>query len=514
MGNSTKSTRRKFLKGMVAGGAALSVTSLLKSGQAIAEENMPGQWTSETDVVVIGYGAGGTAATLEARAAGAEVIVIERMESGGGAIQNSGGIIYMGGGTPLQKALGFEDTRDNMYNYLMAAVGDGANPEIIGLYCDKSLELYDFLVSNGVKFKQSFIAGKHVVPHTDDGLVYSGNEEQEPYRSIATPIPRGHHAESPGFSGHAIIRPLQKVANASGATFIYQAMAEQLIVNAQGRVVGVAINVKGERQLIKARRAVVMTTGGFGTNKEMIAQHCPAYLRCGVFIGSAGDDGSGIKMGQSVGVDVRLMGESIAYLPVYYPHESLVKGILVNNRGQRYAGEDQYGDPVGCLTTRNYPDSWVIVDQTIMDELPKEAQEKLKISAQASSVTELAKAIKIPEVLLENSLAEYNSMCDSGEDLHFKKNSKYLSGIKVAPFYALNYSANGIWYIPKGGLKINTKAQALDPQGKPVAGLYCAGTVCSQVVAQHYPGSGTLNGQALTFGRIAGQNAAAEQAVS
>src|SRR5690606_1371662 len=131
----------------------------------------------------------------------------------------------------------------NMYDYLMAAVGDGANPEIIVLYCDKSLELYDFLVSNGLKFKQSYIAGKHVVPHTDDGLVHSGNEEQVPYRSIATPIPRGHHAESPGFSGPAIIRPLQKVANASGATFIYQAMAEQLIVNAQGRVVGVAINV-------------------------------------------------------------------------------------------------------------------------------------------------------------------------------------------------------------------------------------------------------------------------------
>jgi 3-oxo-5alpha-steroid 4-dehydrogenase len=126
----------------------------------------------------------------------------------------------------------------------------------------------------------------------------------------------------------------------------------------------------------------------------------------------------------------------------------------------------------------------------------------------------LAQAIKLPEVLLEISLAEYNSMCEKGEDLHFKKQSKYLSGIKVAPFYALNYSANGIWYIPKGGLKINTRAQALDPLGKPVAGLYCAGTVCSQVVAQHYPGSGTLNGQALTFGRIAGQNAAAEQAVS
>jgi len=166
---------------------------------------------------------------------------------------------------------------------------------------------------------------------------------------------------------------------------------------------------------------------------------------------------------------------------------------------------------VGCLTARNYPDSWVIVDQAIMDELTPEARTEVKVSAQAPSLAELAKAIKIPGELLENTLEEYNGMCASGEDIHFRKNKKYLTGIKTAPFYALDYSADGIWYIPKGGLKINTSAQALDTRGEPVPGLYCAGTVCSQVVAQHYPGSGTLIGQAFTFGRIAGQNAAAEQ---
>ena len=291
-------------------------------------------------------------------------------------------------------------------------------------------------------------------------------------------------------------------------------MAEQLIVNGRGRVVGVSVSVGESQQYIKARRAVVLTSGGFGANKEMMAQHCPAFLRCGVFIGTEGDDGSGIKMGQSVGVDTRLMGESIAYLPVYYPYENLAKGILVNNKGQRYAGEDQYGDPVGVLTARDFPDSWVVIDQGIMDELPDNAIEKLNVSGKASSVEELARIMKIPSLLLGNTVAEYNNMCEQGEDLQFKKNKKYLSGIKKPPFYALNYSADVIWYIPKGGLKVNAQAQAIDPKGNPVPGLYCAGSVANQVVGQYYPGSGTLNGQALIFGRIAGQNSAAEKTVS
>jgi 3-oxo-5alpha-steroid 4-dehydrogenase len=225
-------------------------------------------------------------------------------------------------------------------------------------------------------------------------------------------------------------------------------------------------------------------------------------------------------MGQSVGTDVRLLGEAIAYNAIYGPHESLVKGILVNDRGQRYVGEDNYGDWVGDLTARHYPASYLIIDEKIMQGIPEDARKALQpdapvngLVAQADSVAELAKALKIPVPLLENTIKQYNEMSAAGEDIQFQKNAKYMQGISAGPFYALDFSPKGIWFVTKGGLKINKKSQALDPEGKPVPGLYCAGTICSQIIAQHYPGSGTLNGQALTFGRIAGQNVAAEKPI-
>ena len=521
MSNTNKvASRRKFLGGAVATGAAIAAGGMLTTDSAYAATGVPAKWDVETDVLVVGFGAGGSAATLEARAAGAKVTILERMKTGGGAITYSGGIIYMGGGTTLQKALGVEDTRDNMYNYLLAAVGDGANPELIGTFCDKSAELYDWLVAHGVKFKKTFLPGKYVVPATDDGLVYSGNEQQEPYKSIAIPAPRGHHAQAEGFSGHAIYAPLKAAVEASGAQVMYETLVKALVVNPKGRVVGVVATTKGVDKYIKAKRGVVLTTGGFGANKDMIAQHCPAYLRCGVFIGTDGDDGSGIRMGQSVGTDVRLLGDAIAYNAIYGPHESLVKGILVNDRGQRYVGEDNYGDWVGDLTAREYPRSFLIIDDAIMQGIPEEARKAVQpdapvngIVAQANSIAELASALKIPGPLLENTIKLYNDMSAAGEDIQFQKNKSYLQNLGTAPFYALDFSPKGIWFLTKGGLKINKKSQALDTNSKPVPGLYCAGTICSQIIAQHYPGSGTLNGQALTFGRIAGQNAAAEKPV-
>ncbi len=513
MSNEREMSRRKFLSNAGAAGATLAAGGMLTSDSAFAATAAPAKWDKETDVLVVGFGAGGSAAALEARAAGARVTILERMKAGGGALKNSGGIIYMGGGTALQKALGIEDTRDNMYKYLVTAVGDGANPELIGVYCDKSPELYDWLVAKGVKFKKTHLPGKFVVPPTDDGLVYSGNEEQEPYRSIAKPVPRGHKPEAPGFAGHAIFAPLKVAVEGSGAEVLYETLARRLVVNGQGRVVGIVATTRGKDRFIKARRAVVLTTGGFGANREMIAQHCPAYLRCGVLIGTDGDDGSGIHMGQAVGSDVRLMGQAIAYSPMYYPDESLVKGILVNDKGQRYVGEDQYGDWVGVLTTKCYPDSFFILDGAIMKGLPENARKDVKPVAQANTVTDLARALKIPVPLLQNTVDLYNQMAAAGEDIQYRKNRKYLQALATAPFYALDVSPKGIWFLTKGGLKINTKSQVLATSGKSIPGLYCAGTICSQIIAQHYPGSGTLIGQALTFGRIAGQQAAAERPV-
>jgi len=483
------SNRRQFLGAAFAGSATVTAGSMLIPAPLLAATGSPVHWDRETDVLIVGFGAGGSAAALEATAAGAKVLILERMQSAGGAMALSGGIVYMGGGTTLQKALGIQDTPDNMYNYLLAAVGDGANPELLRVYCDKSAELYDWLVSKGVKFKTSFISGKYVVAPTDDGLAFTGNEEQEPYRSIAKPVPRGHKAQAEGFAGHALFN------------------------NPEGRVIGVVADVGGKQLKIKANRAVVLTAGGFAANKAMMAQHCPAYVKCGVLIGTDGDDGSGIRLGQSVGADVRLMGEAIAYSPIYGAHEDLVQGILVNAKAQRYAGEDAYGDWIGGLTAREYPVSYLIVDGAVMKGLPADVAKALAPVATAGSVSELATALKMSPALLENTVKLYNQMCADGQDLQFQKAKKYLKPINMAPFYAFDFGPKDIWLVTKGGLKINPRSQVMGANGSPVPSLYAAGTIASQIIGQHYPGSGTLNGQALTFGRIAGQNAAAERPV-
>ncbi|MFT5696018.1 MAG: 3-oxo-5alpha-steroid 4-dehydrogenase, partial [Myxococcota bacterium] len=102
-------------------------------------------WHREVDVLVVGLGVAGAAATLEATALGLSTLVVERGGGGGGTSAMSGGVIYMGGGTPLQKSCGFEDSADEMAKYLMASCGENPDEAKIRLYCDGSLEQYDWL---------------------------------------------------------------------------------------------------------------------------------------------------------------------------------------------------------------------------------------------------------------------------------------------------------------------------------------------------------------------------------
>ncbi|NLE79754.1 MAG: FAD-dependent oxidoreductase, partial [Rhodococcus sp.] len=133
-------------------------------------------WDHEADVVVAGYGIAGVTAAIEAARAGAEVLVLERTSGWGGAAALAGGFVYLGGGTPLQTACGFEDSPENMKAFMMAALGPGADEEKITDYCNGSVEHYNWLVECGVPFKQSFWGEPGWEPPFDDGLMYSGGE--------------------------------------------------------------------------------------------------------------------------------------------------------------------------------------------------------------------------------------------------------------------------------------------------------------------------------------------------
>ena len=135
-------------------------------------------------------------------------LVLERASGGGGTSAMSGGVLYLGGGTTLQRACGFEDSPEAMFAYLMASVGDAPDEAKMRLYCEGSVAHYDWLVAQGVPFKPIFYYGVSGEPPTDDGLVWSGSERCHPFCDVAKPAPRGHVPQHPHQTGHVLMKHL------------------------------------------------------------------------------------------------------------------------------------------------------------------------------------------------------------------------------------------------------------------------------------------------------------------
>lgn len=146
--------------------------------QPCAASTVPA-WDLETDVVVVGFGAAGACAAIEARQAGAQVIVLEVAGVGGGSAALSGGEVYVGGngGTDVQREHGFEDATEDFQKYLMLAGGPAADAERVAIYADNGVAHFNWLRDQGVPFKGTYLPGKWIEPTTDDTLLWSGNEK-------------------------------------------------------------------------------------------------------------------------------------------------------------------------------------------------------------------------------------------------------------------------------------------------------------------------------------------------
>jgi len=166
-------------------------------------------WAGDFDVVIVGLGIAGGAAAIEALRAGARTLVLERATRGGGTTALSECTIYLGGGTRVQKANGFDDTVDLMQAHLRAAAGPTADPEKVRLYCEGSLEHFDWLEGIGIEFKDTYHDDKVIFPPGDDCLVFSGNEQAWPFSVESTPMPRGHKPKWDGPAGGYV---MEKVA--------------------------------------------------------------------------------------------------------------------------------------------------------------------------------------------------------------------------------------------------------------------------------------------------------------
>ena len=141
------------------------------------------------DVVVVGFGIAGGCAALEAARAGSRVLLLEKAAVHGGTSSMSGGHFYLGAGTAVQRATGHEDSVDAMAAYLVASTKD-PDEEKIRLYCERSVEHFDWLEALGFEFERSFFPGKAVIQPGTEGLMYTGNEKVWPFREEIPPAPR------------------------------------------------------------------------------------------------------------------------------------------------------------------------------------------------------------------------------------------------------------------------------------------------------------------------------------
>jgi 3-oxo-5alpha-steroid 4-dehydrogenase len=371
------------------------------------EAPVPQTWDIQADVVVVGFGAAGACAALEAAGAGSDVVVLDRFQ-GGGATALSGGVVYAGGGTPQQREAGVSDSPEAMFGYLSLEVGDAVSPSTLLEFCQGSPAMLAWLERHGVPFEGSLCPDKTSYPTNRHYLYYSGSELSA--RDVAPPAPRGHRARGRGTSGGLLFARLAEAVRGSGTRVLEQTTAQRLVTEAGGRVIGIECSTlrgaprwartahrvlhrwsakpyvyapklgrllhrpvawterrNGRPLLIGARRGVVLAAGGFVANRQMMREHAPAY-RGGLPLGTPGDDGSGIRLGADAGGATAFL-DRVSVWRFLSPPPALLRGVLVDRAGRRVCDESRYGAAIGeAIVTRHHGQAWLLADQATIAE--------------------------------------------------------------------------------------------------------------------------------------------------
>ena len=462
------------------------------------------------DVAVVGLGIAGASAVMGARQAGADVLAVERSGVAGGTSAHSGGLIYLGGGTALQIACGFEDSPENMATFLRAALGPGADEDRVDAYCHGSPDHFDWLVSIGVPFRAAFCYEPNRESADDAGLLFSGGEDSYPFDELAVPVPRGHKPRFVDSAGAFLMERLGAAVTASGARVVADAGAEALVVD-DGDVIGLVVRTDDGARSVRARGGVILATGGFIHDEAMVAEYCPlAHVPDPAWrIGTPNDDGRGIRMGVGAGAATTRLDSFECALPLGPPHR-LARGILVNRDGERFINEDTYTGRIGIHALRDQGGFvHMITDDVIHESNPI----GLRIGYAAATPEELAVDLGIPPDALARTVRGYNEAAARGEDPDFHKRAPFLQPIGVPPASGIGAIDlrvdHGAIYatFTLGGLVTDPDGAALDGGGRRVPGLYAVGRTAASLAAHHYA-SGISLGDGSFFGRRAGRHAA------
>ena len=480
----------------------------------IAVESV-GTWSDEVDVVVIGAGMAGVSAALEARASGASVLVLD---SGGRLTCTSamaGGHFYLGGGTEVQQATGWDDSPEAMADYL-GLMSPECDPAKIRAYAEDSVEHFQWLESLGFQFNRSFYPEKAVVQPGVEGLSFTGNEKCLDVAEVVKPTPRGHKVPVPGDTGGAglVVGLALDKLDALDVEVRWETGATGMVVDGD-QVVGVTWKSYDSTGAIRAG-SVIVAAGGFVLNREMLEEHAPDLLAVesnGMALGNTHDDGLGIRMGQSVGGVADHLDKVFVTGPFYPPGEAL-RGIVVNKLGKRFVNEDSYHSRTSAFVFEQ-PDreGYLILDSATMVQPSYRFQ---PLVDGWDTIEEMEQGLGIPAGALAETMAAYDEAAARGEDPEFHKAPEHLVPLDQGPWGAYDLTPGKCFYagFSCGGLRVTVDGQLLRADGSIVRGAYAAGA-CASNIAVDGKGyaSGIQLGEASYFGRRAGRRATAEVAL-
>ncbi|WGW05989.1 flavocytochrome c [Tropicibacter oceani] len=498
-------TRRALLGSGAAAGVGLTLAGTVQA----APQPVPETWDEEVDVVIVGTGFAGLAAAIEAIKAGATVALLEKMRTPGGNSIISGGVIAAAG-SPLQAEEGIEDSVETMIEDMMKAGLHLNYPDHVRIIAEKSVETVQWTIDElGVEYRGLAHMGGHAVPRS--------------YALAAA-------------SGSGIIVPQLNKLKELGVEPRTRTLMKHLLRDPDGRVKGVLVHEKyrdpdldsGTPKTIKARKAVIMATGGFGADPSFRALQDPRLggeldttnhpgataqaLREALNAGCTLVQPSWIQLGPWTSPDERGFG----YAPHFVQGVAASYGLWIDTQtGKRFVNElaDRKTRADAILAAGNKCIAFADAEGYAKGTTgrPSDNMDKMKqagVLMEYATLEEMAAAHDIPLDALKATIASFNQGIDSGSDIEW---SRYLAEntgkIGTPPFYVVRLSPK--IHHTMGGCATNTRAEALDVlSGEPIPGLFVVGEASGGIHGASRLGS-CAYADCLTFGRIAGQNAAA-----
>ncbi len=489
--------------------------------------------TVDADVVVVGAGGAGMTAAISAAADGLKVVVVESQAMvGGNSVRATGGM--NAAKTPLQDKNTFGESA-GVEKTLAAAEGYADNETITALaatvseqweaykanpegYFD-SVELMELDTMIGGKGINNPELVKTLCSNTADSIVWLdsvgasltsvGAFGGASVKRIHRPV----NAEGKTLSVGAYIVPiLEKNLQDAGVEIILNTTVDTILTDANGAACGVSGVANDGSKLTVNADAVILTTGGFGANLDMVVSYKPE-LAGFMTTNAAGIQGQGIKMAEALGAATVDMDQIQIHPTVEANTAALITeglrgdgAILVNAEGKRFFDEVSTRDKVSAAEIAQPGSySYLIVDQAMADASNViQGYIKKGFTTQGETYEELAKALGMDEAAFAETMNNWNSCVEAKSDPEFGRTS-FANPLNTAPYYAIKVTA-GVHHT-MGGLKINPAAEVLTEDGSAIAGLFAAGEVTGGV-----HGANRLGGNAVAdfvvFGRIAAQSAA------